>query len=37
MIVVDTGDALLVCSKERAQDVKAVVDRLKREGRGELL
>jgi mannose-1-phosphate guanylyltransferase len=37
MIVVDTGDALLVCPKHRAQDVKAVVDRLKREGRDELL
>jgi mannose-1-phosphate guanylyltransferase len=37
MIVVDTGDALLVCPKGRAQDVKAVVDRLKSEGRDELL
>ncbi|MDD1632890.1 MAG: mannose-1-phosphate guanylyltransferase/mannose-6-phosphate isomerase [Methylococcaceae bacterium] len=30
MIVVDTPDATLVCSRERAQDVKKVVDELKR-------
>jgi mannose-1-phosphate guanylyltransferase len=29
MIVVDTGDALLVCPKDRAQDVKKIVDALK--------
>lgn len=29
MIVVDTGDALLVCRKDRAQDVKKIVDALK--------
>jgi mannose-1-phosphate guanylyltransferase len=33
MIVVDTGDALLVCPKDRAQDVKNIVDEL--EARGE--
>jgi mannose-1-phosphate guanylyltransferase len=37
MIVVETDDALLVCPKDRAQDVKAVVDRLKREGQDRLL
>ncbi|MFZ5918657.1 MAG: mannose-1-phosphate guanylyltransferase [Chloroflexota bacterium] len=37
MIVVDTGDALLVCSKERAQDVKKVVDALKAQGIESLL
>ena len=37
MIIVDTENALLVCPKDRAQDVKAVVDRLKREGRNDLL
>jgi mannose-1-phosphate guanylyltransferase len=37
MIVVDTDDALLICPKDRAQDVKAVVDRLKQSERGELL
>jgi mannose-1-phosphate guanylyltransferase len=36
VVVVDTPDALLVMSRERAQDVKAVVDRLKAEGRTDL-
>lgn len=30
-IVVDTGDALLICPADRAQEVKAVVQRLERE------
>jgi mannose-1-phosphate guanylyltransferase len=33
MIVVETGDAVLVCPKERAQDVKRIVEKLKQEGR----
>lgn len=37
MIVVETSDALLVCPKEKAQDVKRVVECLKRMGRKELL
>ncbi len=37
VIVVDTPDALLVCSAQAAQDVKKVVDRLKAEGRDDLL
>jgi mannose-1-phosphate guanylyltransferase len=37
LIVVDTGDALLVCRREGSQDVKAVVDALKARGRGDLL
>ena len=37
VIVVDTPDALLVCSAQAAQDVKRVVDRLKEEGRDDLL
>ncbi len=37
MIVVDTGDALLICPKERAQQVKDLVDRLKGMGRTDLL
>lgn len=36
-IIVDTEDALLVCPRERAQDVKKLVDILKRENRQELL
>jgi len=34
-LVVDTPDALLVCSRDRAQDVRHVVDRLKEAGREE--
>jgi len=37
LIVVDTGDVLLVASRERSEDVKAVVDRLRQEGREDLL
>ena len=37
LIVVDTPDALLVCASDAAQDVKQVVDRLKAEGRTDLL
>ncbi len=37
MIIVDTGDALLVCPKERAQDVKRIVEQLERQGRHEFL
>ncbi len=33
MIVVETPDAVLVCPKDKAQDVKKIVDRLKAEGR----
>lgn len=36
VVVVDTPDALLVMSRERAQDVKVVVDALKAEGRTDL-
>ncbi len=32
MIVVDTGDALLICPKNRAQDVKKIVNELKARG-----
>ncbi|HEY6742397.1 MAG TPA: mannose-1-phosphate guanylyltransferase, partial [Lapillicoccus sp.] len=36
VIVVDTPDAVLVVSRDRAQDVKAVVDRIKASGRDDL-
>ncbi|GAB3998955.1 mannose-1-phosphate guanylyltransferase [Nocardioides marmoraquaticus] len=36
VVVVDTGDAVLVTTTERAQDVKALVEELKRTGRGDL-
>ncbi len=32
LVVVDTGDALLICKKSAAQDVKDVVDQLKKKG-----
>lgn len=32
MVVIDTEDALLICPKERSQEVKALVERLKKEG-----
>jgi len=35
LIIVNSGDAVLVCNKSHAQDVKKIVDRLKREGREE--
>jgi mannose-1-phosphate guanylyltransferase len=37
MIVVDTPDAVLVCPRDRAQDVKSVVDRLKERGEQSLV
>jgi mannose-1-phosphate guanylyltransferase len=35
-LVVDTGDAILVAPRDRAQDVKRVVEELKRQGRTDL-
>ena len=37
VVVVETGDALLVASRERAQDVKLVVEALKAAGRTDLV
>jgi len=37
IVIVDTKDALLVCSKSHAQSVKQVVEKLKEEKRAELL
>ncbi|MDQ6856425.1 MAG: sugar phosphate nucleotidyltransferase [Candidatus Dormibacteraeota bacterium] len=37
VVVVDTGDAVLVMAADASQDVKAVVERLRSEGRAELL
>jgi len=37
LIVVDTPDALLVCAKDAAQDVKKVVEELERQGENEYL
>ena len=37
VIVVDAGDAVLVCRRDRAQDVRKAVDELARRGREDLL
>lgn len=37
LIIVDTKDALLICSKSHAQSVKKIVEKLKEEGRKDLL
>jgi mannose-1-phosphate guanylyltransferase len=37
LIVVDTPDALLVCSKAEAQKIKQVISRLEDAGRSDLL
>lgn len=37
LVVVDTGDALLICPRERAQDVKQVTEELERMGLKEYL
>ena len=37
LIVVDTPDALLICPRQRAQDVKKLVDTLKEQGATDLL
>jgi mannose-1-phosphate guanylyltransferase/mannose-6-phosphate isomerase len=36
VVIVDTPDATLISHRERSQDVKAVVDRLKADGRSEV-
>ncbi|MEW5959077.1 MAG: mannose-1-phosphate guanylyltransferase [Chloroflexota bacterium] len=37
VIIVDSGDAVLVCAKDRAQDVKKVVNWLEKNNRNDLL
>ena len=37
MVVVDTQDATLICPKDRVQDVKKLVERLKQTGKSEYL
>lgn len=36
-VVVDTPDATLICNKDKVQDVRRVVDALKKRGAGELI
>ena len=37
LVVIDSGDALLVCPRERVQDVRKIVAELKEKGRTELI
>ena len=37
VVIVETADALLVCRRDRAQDVRRVVEQLEKQGRTELL
>jgi mannose-1-phosphate guanylyltransferase len=37
MIIIDTDDAILICTRERAQDVKLLVEQLEKTGRTGLL
>lgn len=37
VVVVDTGDALLVCDRSSSQDVRSVVDELKKTGRSKFI
>ena len=37
LIVVETDDALLICPRDRAQDVRSVVDALRKDDREDLL
>ena len=36
-IYVDTGDAVLICAKERSQDVKIIVEQLMKSGMDEYI
>ncbi len=37
LVIVDTGDAMLVCHKDKTQEVKQVVEEIKRQGLGRYL
>jgi len=37
MIIVDTPDALLICSKDKAHEVKKIIEKLEKEGKDHLL
>jgi mannose-1-phosphate guanylyltransferase len=37
LIVVDAGDALLICPRDRAEDIRQIVERLRSEGRAEYM
>ncbi len=37
IVIVDTDDVILVCPKDRAQDVKKVIEKLKKDGKDNYL
>jgi mannose-1-phosphate guanylyltransferase len=37
LIIIDAGDALLICPRDRVQDVRRIVDELKERGRRNLV
>ena len=37
LVVVETADAVFVCARDRAQDVRLIVQRLQRDGSTDLL
>jgi mannose-1-phosphate guanylyltransferase len=37
VIIIDTQDVILICKRERAQDVKSIVEQLEKQGRREYL
>ncbi|MBL7148531.1 MAG: mannose-1-phosphate guanylyltransferase [Candidatus Cloacimonetes bacterium] len=37
LVVIDSGDALLIANKDRSEDVKKIVEKLKKDGKEELL
>ena len=37
LVIVETPDSIMICKKDKAQDVKKIVEKLKEEGRSELL
>jgi len=37
LVIVDAGDAILVCRRDRVQDIKRIVAELKRRGRDDVL
>jgi mannose-1-phosphate guanylyltransferase len=37
LIIVDTGDVLMICSKDKAQDIKRLIEKAREQGREDLL
>jgi mannose-1-phosphate guanylyltransferase len=37
IVIIDTADAILICTRDRAQDVKLIVEQLQKDGRIEFL